>query len=123
MASEQYEAFMTSLESPLVSAADSLEVARDKLEAMHGHPVADTTSVEWVMLGDVRCAWVAVADTPQDAAVARGFGAEGIGLCRTEHMFFEPGRILAVREMILASDSEARQIGGPDSSVISFYHA
>jgi pyruvate,orthophosphate dikinase len=46
------------------------------------------------------------ADTPGDAAVARAFGAEGIGLCRTEHMFFEPDRILAVREMIL-SDTEA----------------
>jgi pyruvate,orthophosphate dikinase len=49
------------------------------------------------------------ADTPQDAEVARRFGAEGIGLCRTEHMFFEPGRILAVREMILASDSHSRE--------------
>jgi pyruvate,orthophosphate dikinase len=49
------------------------------------------------------------ADTPQDAGVARRFGAEGIGLCRTEHMFFEPGRILAVREMILASDSHSRE--------------
>lgn len=48
------------------------------------------------------------ADTPGDAAVAREFGAEGIGLCRTEHMFFEPGRVLAVREMILAEDSAAR---------------
>src|SRR5690606_1400684 len=46
------------------------------------------------------------ADTPHDAEVARSYGAEGIGLCRTEHMFFEPDRILAVREMIL-SDSEA----------------
>jgi pyruvate,orthophosphate dikinase len=46
------------------------------------------------------------ADTPHDAEVARGYGAEGIGLCRTEHMFFEPDRILAVREMIL-SDTEA----------------
>jgi pyruvate,orthophosphate dikinase len=46
------------------------------------------------------------ADTPFDAEVARKFGAEGIGLCRTEHMFFAPERILAVREMIL-SDSEA----------------
>jgi pyruvate,orthophosphate dikinase len=46
------------------------------------------------------------AETPQDARVARAFGAEGIGLCRTEHMFFEAERILAVREMILA-DSEA----------------
>jgi pyruvate,orthophosphate dikinase len=48
------------------------------------------------------------ADTPQDARVARQFGAEGIGLCRTEHMFFEPERILAVQEMILAPDAEAR---------------
>lgn len=49
------------------------------------------------------------ADTPHDANVARSFGAEGIGLCRTEHMFFEEGRIKAVREMILASTEEARR--------------
>jgi pyruvate,orthophosphate dikinase len=49
------------------------------------------------------------ADTPHDAEIARLFGAEGIGLCRTEHMFFEPGRILAVREMILAEDTGARE--------------
>ena len=49
------------------------------------------------------------ADTPHDAEIARSFGAEGIGLCRTEHMFFEPGRILAVREMILAADTGARE--------------
>ncbi|MFZ3123245.1 MAG: pyruvate, phosphate dikinase [Thermodesulfovibrionales bacterium] len=49
------------------------------------------------------------ADTPHDAEVARDFGAQGIGLCRTEHMFFEPERIIAVREMILADDTEGRQ--------------
>jgi pyruvate,orthophosphate dikinase len=49
------------------------------------------------------------ADTPKDARVARGFGAEGIGLCRTEHMFFEPDRIFAVREMILADDIAGRK--------------
>ncbi|HEX9010993.1 MAG TPA: pyruvate, phosphate dikinase [Holophagaceae bacterium] len=49
------------------------------------------------------------ADTPHDAAVARAFGAQGIGLCRTEHMFFEGDRILAVREMILATDTEGRK--------------
>ncbi len=49
------------------------------------------------------------ADTPKDAATAMGFGAEGIGLCRTEHMFFEPERIKAVREMILSDDLEGRQ--------------
>ncbi len=48
------------------------------------------------------------ADTPQDAAKALSFGAEGIGLCRTEHMFFEGDRILAVREMILAASEKAR---------------
>lgn len=49
------------------------------------------------------------ADTPADAAIARGFGAEGIGLCRTEHMFFEADRIMAMREMILAEDVEGRK--------------
>eukprot|EP01059_Diplonema_ambulator_P025706 TRINITY_DN42792_c0_g1_i1.p1 TRINITY_DN42792_c0_g1~~TRINITY_DN42792_c0_g1_i1.p1 ORF type:complete len:929 (+),score=381.19 TRINITY_DN42792_c0_g1_i1:139-2787(+) len=48
------------------------------------------------------------ADTPKDAATAFSFGAEGIGLCRTEHMFFEGDRIDAVREMILATDTEGR---------------
>jgi pyruvate, orthophosphate dikinase len=49
------------------------------------------------------------ADTPHDAEVARRFGAEGIGLCRTEHMFFEADRIDAVREMILAPDTAGRE--------------
>jgi pyruvate,orthophosphate dikinase len=49
------------------------------------------------------------ADTPYDSEVARNFGAEGIGLCRTEHMFFAPERISAVREMILADDTEGRK--------------
>jgi pyruvate,orthophosphate dikinase len=49
------------------------------------------------------------ADTPQDAKVAREFGAEGIGLCRTEHMFFDADRIMAVREMILSEDVEGRK--------------
>ena len=49
------------------------------------------------------------ADTPNDARVARLFGAEGIGLCRTEHMFFEAKRIAAVREMILAETLDQRR--------------
>ncbi|WP_436642964.1 pyruvate, phosphate dikinase [Microbaculum sp. FT89] len=49
------------------------------------------------------------AETPADARTAREFGAEGIGLCRTEHMFFEEGRIIAVREMILADDEAGRR--------------
>ena len=50
------------------------------------------------------------ADTPKDAKVARDFGAEGIGLCRTEHMFFEGERIKTVREMILSSNEEGRRV-------------
>jgi pyruvate,orthophosphate dikinase len=49
------------------------------------------------------------ADTPADAAKAREFGAEGIGLCRTEHMFFGEDRIIAMRQMILASDAAGRK--------------
>ncbi len=49
------------------------------------------------------------ADTPADARIARQFGAEGIGLCRTEHMFFDNERIVAVREMILAGDEAGRR--------------
>jgi len=49
------------------------------------------------------------ADTPKDAEIAREFGAEGIGLCRTEHMFFEPDRIFAVRQMILSDTRQQRE--------------
>ncbi len=49
------------------------------------------------------------ADTPKDASQARQFGAEGIGLCRTEHMFFDAARIMAMREMIVASDETGRR--------------
>jgi pyruvate,orthophosphate dikinase len=49
------------------------------------------------------------ADTPADARHARDFGAEGVGLCRTEHMFFQDNRIVAMREMILAETMEARR--------------
>ncbi len=49
------------------------------------------------------------AETPLDAETARKFGAEGIGLCRTEHMFFDPARIGAVRQMIMAQDERGRR--------------
>lgn len=49
------------------------------------------------------------AETPLDCKTAREFGAEGVGLCRTEHMFFDAGRITAVRQMILASDEKGRR--------------
>jgi len=66
------------------------------------------TLMEWV--DTIRTLKVrANAETPTDAATARGFGAEGIGLCRTEHMFFDPERIIAMREMILAETEKGRR--------------
>ena len=67
------------------------------------------TLMEWAD-GSRRMRVRANAETPADARVAREFGAEGIGLCRTEHMFFEASRITAVREMILAEDEKGRRV-------------
>ncbi|MBF0369748.1 MAG: pyruvate, phosphate dikinase [Magnetococcales bacterium] len=67
-----------------------------------------TTFMSWAD-GIRRMGVRANADTPEDARIARKFGAEGIGLCRTEHMFFQEERILAVREMILAQDEAGRR--------------
>ncbi len=66
------------------------------------------TLMRWV--DEVRVLKVrANAETPEDARTSRGFGAEGIGLCRTEHMFFDATRIVAMREMIMAEDEAARR--------------
>src|SRR5690606_24654466 len=66
------------------------------------------TLMEWA--DDVRRMAVrANAETPEDAKTAREFGATGIGLCRTEHMFFEPARIQNVREMIFATAMTRRR--------------
>jgi pyruvate,orthophosphate dikinase len=66
------------------------------------------TLVTWALDLSETEVW-ANADTPQDAAIARASGAKGIGLCRTEHMFFAPGRLPHIRSMILASNSEDRE--------------
>jgi len=66
------------------------------------------TLMEWAD-GVRRMKVRANAETPADCQVARDFGAEGVGLCRTEHMFFDAARITAVREMILASDEAGRR--------------
>jgi pyruvate,orthophosphate dikinase len=90
------------------------------LDGTNGHIiVGEVPMVEPTMTGEfarlmqwadgVRTMGVrANADTPKDAETARRFGAEGIGLCRTEHMFFEPERINVVRQMIVAEDVDTR---------------
>ena len=80
--------------------------ALDTVEVEHGAEF--DTLMSWA--DEIRVLGVrANADTPDDADLARRMGAEGIGLCRTEHMFFAPERILAVREMILAAGASERR--------------
>mgnify|MGYP001236463936 CR=1 FL=1 len=85
------------------------EVFEGRIETTEPDPGPDvTTLMSWA--DEYRTVGVRTnADTPTDAAVARRFGAEGIGLCRTEHMFFEGTRIDAVREMIVADTVEERR--------------
>ncbi len=81
----------------------------DKLPTIEPEMTGDfATLMQWA--DEIRTLKVRTnADTPNDAATARKFGAEGIGLCRTEHMFFEPDRIPAMREMIVARTEEQRR--------------
>ncbi|NVN89950.1 MAG: pyruvate, phosphate dikinase [Desulfuromonadales bacterium] len=106
----------TALNGVVVKKGELITLDGSKGEVMLG--VVPTVSVQ--LTGDfaMLMSWVdefrtmkvrANADTPHDAKVAREFGAEGIGLCRTEHMFFDAERIAAVREMILSDDLEERQ--------------
>ncbi|MDR3038393.1 MAG: pyruvate, phosphate dikinase, partial [Candidatus Adiutrix sp.] len=86
------------------------EVIRGQLPTIAAGLTGDfSTLMKWS--GNLKTLGVrANADTPHDARVARDLGAEGIGLCRTEHMFFAPDRITGMREMILAGDKTGRQL-------------
>ena len=85
------------------------EIMKGKVSTIEPELSDDFTKVmEWADTRR-RMSVRANAETPQDSQVARDFGAEGIGLCRTEHMFFDPERIQNVREMIFALDEGARR--------------
>ncbi len=85
------------------------EIMLGELATIEASPTGDfATIMSWVSKAK-KIAVRTNADTPHDSQVARDFGAEGIGLCRTEHMFFEADRISSVREMILADDLEGRE--------------
>ncbi len=85
------------------------EVILGKLETMEPELSADFHAFMKFVDKERRLKVRTNADTPADSDQARRFGAEGIGLCRTEHMFFQADRILAMREMILADDRQARE--------------
>jgi pyruvate, orthophosphate dikinase len=99
-----------------IKAGDIITIDGASGEVMHGR----VPTIEPELSGDfgTLMGWAdklrrlkvrANAETPLDARTARGFGAEGIGLCRTEHMFFDADRILAVREMIMADTVDERR--------------
>jgi pyruvate,orthophosphate dikinase len=111
-----YKAGTITVRDHIVKAGDVITINGSTGEVMLGRvPTIQpdlsgdfATLMEWA--DEVRSMGVrANADTPLDARTARRFGAEGIGLCRTEHMFFDADRIVAVREMILADDAAGRR--------------
>ena len=87
------------------------KIYNEKLKLIDTDPNSHKEYAELMIWADeVRTLKVrANAERPEDAALARKFGAQGIGLCRTEHMFFDPERISAVRKMILAKNEEERR--------------
>lgn len=89
MPSPEYQAFIASIDAPLVCADDCLEEARAKLESMHGHAVADTTTVEWVEFGRVRCAWVVAAEAVDSSTVLfLCHGGAFIAACGDGYLFY-----------------------------------
>ena len=99
-----------------VKAGDIVTLDGSRGEIMLG----EVSTIQPELTGDfgILMSWVdevrelkvrANAETPEDAETARNFGAEGIGLCRTEHMFFDPARIISMREMILANNEAGRR--------------
>ena len=116
MALDRADGILTTADGRRLSAGDVVTVDGTTGQILAGEVAmiqpeatgAFATLMDWA--DDIRRMGIrANADTGEDAATARGFGAEGIGLCRTEHMFFQRGRISAMREMILAeSESERR---------------
>ncbi len=85
------------------------EVFEGKIKTMDPEMSGDFAKLMELAEKHTRMAVRTNADSPKDAAIAREFGAKGIGLCRTEHMFFEGERIKAMREMILAKDEAGRR--------------
>jgi len=109
-----YKTKKLNVDSKVIKEGDWISLDGSTGEVMTGQlpTVAPTMSGDFSkfmkICDDVRRLGVRTnADTPEDAKRAREFGAEGIGLCRTEHMFFEGGRIWPVRQMILAADDYA----------------
>jgi monoterpene epsilon-lactone hydrolase len=90
--SREYDALLAALKEPMFPPGDSPEVARDKLNAVHGHPIADDVGVEWTEFGGVRCAWV---DTPesrespeQDRVLVFCHGGGFIAACGDGYLFY-----------------------------------
>jgi acetyl esterase/lipase len=86
--SSEYDALLKALGEPLFVGEDPLEVARDKLESVHGHPVADGTRVEWTSLGGIRCAWVDTPESRPDRILFLCHGGAYIAAGRDGYLFY-----------------------------------
>ena len=89
MASSQYETLIAALNQPMFPAEDPTETAREKLEAVHGHPLAESTRVERVRLGDVPCSWVVVPEAAKsDRVLLLCHGGAYIAACGDGYLFY-----------------------------------
>lgn len=87
--SREYEALLAALKERIFRGDDSIEVAREKLEGVHGHPVAEDTHVDWTELGGVRCAWVAAAEASETTRILMlCHGGAYIAACGDGYLFY-----------------------------------
>ncbi len=112
----QRDKTITAKDGRVFCAGDEMTVDGSTGQILAGAAVLQEAALDeyfqQLMIWATECADIKVranADTPQDAQTARNFNAEGIGLCRTEHMFFDSGRLTVMREMIFADTSDGRR--------------
>ena len=87
--SREYDALLKALSEPIFLGDDSLEVAREKLESVHGHPLGEGASVEWTELGGVRCAWVSAAGAHESTRVLMlCHGGAYVAACGDGYLFY-----------------------------------
>ena len=91
--SREYDALLEALKEPLFVGEDSLEVARQKLESVHGHAVRDDTRVSWTDPGGVRCAWIRTPESSEDRVLFLCHGGAYIAACGDGYLFY--GEMLA----------------------------
>lgn len=102
--SREYDAFLAALREPVFVGEDPLEVAREKLEAVHGHPVASDTRVDWTELGGVRCAWVETPESDPERVLMLCHGGAFIAAGGDGYLFYAEMLARPCRSRVLLVD-------------------